>query len=98
MTLLLAFVVHSFEDGAVGPLFDPHPMLLVIFPLAIVDLAVDVGKFPPAVGCIELPLALINVTICVDESSNAMRPAVAPLPLVEAAVEPDKHAEASPRL
>ena len=69
-------------------------MLLVVFPLALVLVAVEVRVDAVALGLLVLPHALVDVALVVNEATVAVLLAVFPEALVATAVGPDLNASA----
>jgi len=88
LSLLASANVLALIGGSIAPRFDTLAVLLVIFPGTLVNRTVEVQVLSLAVGFIGAPLTDIDVAIGVDESADAMRLAVVPLALVQAAIEP----------
>lgn len=63
-------------------------MLQVILPLALVSRTVHVDVDPIAVGLVVDPVALVDVSVDVNEFAMPVRTVIAPLPLVAGAIGP----------
>ena len=81
--------VVSFVTCLVLPYLHAVPMLLIVFPLALIHgpIVVDVLSMP--IGLILAPLTHIYVTIAVDQPTKAIGLAATPLALIERTIEPD---------
>ena len=64
-------------------------MLFVLFPLTTVLRSVKMAVGSMAVRLVILPMAVINITICMDQSSFTVCFVVSPVAFVEGAVGPD---------
>ena len=73
-------------------------MLLIVFPLTLVDRPVEVQVFTLAISFVIAPLADVDITICMDQSADSVGLSVGPLALVQATVEPNKTTLAHSRL
>ena len=68
--LLFTISVVSLELRAIGPAFEPLSMLLVVFPEASVIAAIFVDVVAEAMSFVPQELALINVSVCMDEAAE----------------------------
>lgn len=75
--------------GAVGPLLDSEPVLLVLVPLSFVSASVEVGVHSESVGLVVSPFSFVHVSLGVDQPSLAVSHSVSPEAVVSAAVRPD---------
>ena len=69
---LHALFVVPFELGTIGPTFDTPAVLCVILPVAAIQRAILVEIVAVAMGFVIQPLALVNVTISMKESSEVV--------------------------
>ena len=96
MAMLGTCDVLTFVASLIWPCLNSITVLLVIFPVTIVNGSVLVNVFTFSVGLIIAPLSLINIAIGVDEPANAIGFATFPLALIERSIKPGLASNASP--
>lgn len=84
--LLAADEVALVLDLVVVPVFGAFAVLLVLFPLALVEAALCVAKCALSMGHSVFPLALIDVTVCVGHAAVSIELSVYCLTLIHGAV------------
>lgn len=89
LPLLLAMHIVPLIGRTIWPLLSACAVLPVLFPKAGIDSPVFVPVYSHSVAFMVDPVALIDISVDVDESAVAVGLAVAPEPKVDTAVLPD---------
>ena len=89
---LFTFDILADEARLVGPHFEATAVLLVVSPEAAMQGTVGVPVRAETVCLVIAPLALVLVTICVNQSTVAIHSVANDVSFVQAAIGPDQHA------
>jgi hypothetical protein len=92
--MFLAAHVLSFVDGVIRPDLLTVALLLVVFPASFEHCTADVAVDAGALGSVIHPLALVGVTVGVDQATITRGHVVLPIALVVGAVTPQLFASA----
>ena len=86
--MFFAFLIIALILGAIWPAFDPEPLLLVLEPATAIAGAIKVGVLAVSVRSIFTPLALVDVSVYMDQPPLAIGHAVGPVALIRGAIVP----------
>ena len=86
--MLLAVAILPLIARIVGPNLLAISMLFIFKPVSFVARAISMMVFAKAVGLVIFPLTVVNISICVDKPTTAIRLVSLPVPLVERSIDP----------
>ena len=89
--MLLSVLVLSLVASIVGPDLLTVTMLLILEPVALIPGPIRVVVDSIPMGLIILPLTIVDIAVCMDQSASAVGLVSPPVPFIERAIHPDLH-------
>ena len=87
--MFLTALVVALVSGVIGPCLNAIAVLAILFPVSDVLGAVKMLIGSSSLGLVIVPVALVDIAVCVDKSSLAVRLIVFPVSDVLATIFPD---------